>query len=203
MSVLRANRIPLSGMAAGLSAFLIGVVLFNSPLIALLIGAGVGVGVGLIVLGVFPFDPDLAEYRLDAQRRVRKLNKLLDNIEQLAKKVANDDARVRVTRGCKVLRDIIKMTQEKDPSSVASTAASLSGYTSSVNGVLSTYLVLQDDPEIPGSKKAMQEALEGFTAFQKTAEEKKAQALKGDLLLMRADLQTLKPLPQLTLSEGE
>lgn len=203
MNFLGASRTPVLAMASGLVVFVTMAFVTHNPVLGLIIGLGVGVGATFIIHGLFPYDSSLVGYRLDAQRRVRQLNKQLDSIERMGRKVEDKDARSHIARATQVIRRIIEKTQEKEPSSVASTAASLNAYVSSVHGVLSTYLVLQDDPDIPGSRKAMLEAQEGFRVFQGTAEARMEQALKGDLVLMRADLQQMKPLPQLTISEGE
>jgi hypothetical protein len=197
--VFSLNRTTFSGMAIFLVVFLGGLSLTHNLMVALILGAGTGIGGGFIVNGLFPYDASLVDYRLDAQRRVRKLNQLLDSIERMARKVRDRSAQASITRGSKVIRDVVAKTQEQDPSQVASTVAKLNGYVSSVNGILATYLLLQEDPAIPGNLKSMQDAQEGFTNFQQTAEDRMAQALSGDLLQMRTDLDSLKPLPKLTI----
>ena len=196
------NRAPLSGMLAFAIVFAGGLTLFHAFIPALLLAGGLGMGVWLLVRGILPYDSDLAGYKLDAQRRVRKLSKMLNAVQHMARSVKHEPSRRALMRGSDVVRDVITATQDKDPNSVASAAASLTGYLGSVQGVLTTYLALQDDPEIPGNREMLLQAQSGFSNFEQYAVSRKAQALRGDILQMKADLEMMKPLDALNPEGG-
>ena len=150
----------------------------------------------LIVSALFPYDAALEGYKLDALRRVRNLQRQLSQIKDSSAKIRSTTVRENLERGCALIHEVLKLTQQKDRNSVASVAAGLAPYLSSVLGIQATYLEFQKDPDMPNRAAYMQRCEEAFESFKAIAVQNKAKALSGDLMQLMVDIKRLEPLAQ-------
>src|SRR5262249_3405417 len=130
MSGLRDNVAPLTGMAAFAAAFLAVYAATTSLVDSLLVAAPLAVGIALIVLPLFPSNPDLQAYNLDARRRVKGVLGSVARITKLAQDVADPKAKQSILNACSIIPQLLRQTQQQQTTSfkVASTAANVQNY---------------------------------------------------------------------------
>jgi hypothetical protein len=162
---------------------------------ALLLGLVFGAAIGLAAYGLFPSDPELAKYQLDARRRVRTVLKTIDQIKDLAKRVQDPACQMALQKGCHVIPDLLELTQRKDSGNVAATAAKVSVYVTSVKSALEVHLQIEANPEYwSDAAQLMANDRAGFQDFEKFAIQTVQQLNQGDEAAHRAALRTLKPM---------
>ena len=197
MGEIRDNISPLSGMATFAVAFLAVFASTRSWLDALIVGLLLAAGVAFIVRGLFPANADLREYNLDARRRVKKVFASVANIEKLAGQVTDPGAQHSLLDGCKIIPQLIQQTKQQETTSfkVASTAANVQSYLTSIESVLGVYLRIQQNPAffVDGDKQ-LAAGKQGFADFDAFALKSIQQLNAGDTAGYAANLETLKPL---------
>jgi hypothetical protein len=197
MGEIRDNISPLSGMAALAAAFLIVYAATTSLIGAAIVAVLAAVGIGLVVRGLFPANADLREYNLDARRRVKKVFASVEEITSMAKQVTDTQAQKSLLDGCKIIPQLLTQTRQQETTSfrLASTAASVQGYLTSVESVLEVYLRIQANPDyFPGAAQQLSAGGEGFAGFESFALKSIQQLNSGDTQGYAANLETLKPL---------
>jgi len=178
-------------------AFLITYASTSSLLESFVIALPLSVGVYLIFRGLFPENADLREYNLDARRRVKKVLATVDHIEQMAKQVKDPKAQAALLDGCRIIPQLLKQTQAQQTTSfkVASTAANVQNYLTSVEGVAEVYLRIQANPSyFADADKQLAAGAQGFEDFDAFAIKSIQQLNAGDTAGYQANLETLKPL---------
>jgi hypothetical protein len=185
------------GMATFVIAYLVTYAATRSLLWAFVIALPLAVGDYLILRGLFPGNADLREYNLDARRRVKKVLASVDHIEQMAKQVRDPKAQASLLDGCKIIPQLLHQTQEQQTTSfkLASTAANVQNYLTSVESVCEVYLRIQADPSyFADADGQLAAGAEGFADFDAFALKAIQQLNAGDTAGYQANLETLKPL---------
>lgn len=186
-----------AAVAAFIVAFPVTVIFIGMPFwLGLVCGGVLALAGWLIIKAAWPYDENLDGYRFDAQRRVRNLRKQMDTLRANNRRIDSESARAAITRGCELIDDVITLTQQKDPNSVASVAAGLAPFLESAKGIQSVYLELQKDTDIPGNTDRMRDCEAAFDSFKSRAKDRKVQALSGDLTQLKIDIARLKPLSE-------
>jgi hypothetical protein len=197
MQEARDNVAPLSGMVAFVATFLIVYAATKSYLTAFVIALPLAFGIGLLIHGLFPGNRDLREYNLDARRRVKKVLASVDHIEKLAKQVKDPDAQRSLLEGSEIIPQLLHQTQAQQTTSfkVASTAANVQNYLTSVESVADVYLRIQENPSyFTDADKQLAAGKQGFADFDAFAHKAIQQLNAGDTAGYQANLETLKPL---------
>ena len=187
----------IAGLVTFPVAFLITYASTSSLLESFVIALPLSVGVYLIFRGLFPENADLREYNLDARRRVKKVLATVDHIEQMAKQVKDPKAQAALLDGCRIIPQLLKQTQAQQTTSfkVASTAANVQNYLTSVEGVAEVYLRIQANPSyFADADKQLAAGAQGFEDFDAFAIKSIQQLNAGDTAGYQANLETLKPL---------
>ena len=169
----------------------------KSLLTAFVIALPLGVGVSFIVRGLFPANADLREYNLDSRRRVKKVFASVSNIQKLAGQVTDPQARKTLLEGCTIIPQLIQQTRQQETTSfkVASTAANVQSYLTSIEAVLGVYLRIQENPSFfSDADKQLAAGKQGFADFDAFALKSIQQLNAGDTAGYAANLETLKPL---------
>jgi len=185
------------GMATFVIAFLITYAATRSLLTAFVIALPLSVGDYLILRGLFPANADLREYNLDARRRVKKVLGSVSHIQSMAKQVRDPQAQASLVEGCRIIPQLLQQTQAQQTTSfkVASTAANVQNYLTSVESVCEVYLRIQANPSYFANAEAQLAAgAEGFADFDAFALKAIQQLNAGDTAGYQANLETLKPL---------
>lgn len=186
-----------AGMATFVVAFLITYASTKSLLASFVIALPLWLGVYLIARGLFPGNDDLREYNLDARRRVKKVLDSVSHIEELARQVKDPKAQASLLDGTKIIPQLLQQTQAQQTTSfkVASTAANVQNYLTSVEGVAEVYLRIQENPSyFTDPDKQLAAGAQGFADFDAFALKAIQQLNAGDTAGYQADLETLKPL---------
>ena len=197
MKQIRDNLAALSGMAAFAAGFLVVYGATESFAKAAILAVVLGIGVWLVVRELFPANADLREYNLDSRRRVKKVLASVDHIEKLAGRVRDVEAQRSLLEGCKVIPQLLHQTQAQQTTSfkVASTAANVQNYLTSVESVLEVYLRIQAEPTFfADPDKQLAAGKQGFADFEAFAVKAIQQLNAGDTAGYAANLETLKPL---------
>ncbi|HEX4521216.1 MAG TPA: hypothetical protein VH063_16665 [Gaiellaceae bacterium] len=197
MGEVRDNISPLSGMVTFAVAFLAVYASTRSLLTAFVIALPLAVGVTFIVRGLFPANADLREYNLDSRRRVKKVFASVANIEKLARQVTDPQAQGSLVDGCKIIPQLIQQTKQQETTSfkVASTAANVQSYLTSIESVLGVYLRIQQNPSFfVDADRQLAAGKQGFADFDSFALKSIQQLNAGDTAGYAANLETLKPL---------
>ena len=169
----------------------------RSLLTAFVIALPLAVGALLIVHGLFPANADLREYNLDSRRRVKKVFASVSNIQKLAGQVTDPVAQKSLLDGCKIIPQVIQQTRQQETTSfkVASTAANVQSYLTSIESVLGVYLRIQQNPSFfADADKQLAAGKQGFADFDAFALKSIQQLNAGDTAGYAANLETLKPL---------
>jgi len=185
------------GMATFVIAFLITFGATSSLLAAFVIALPLSIGDYLILRGLFPENADLREYNLDARRRVKKVLASVNHIQQMAKQVRDPKAQASLQQGCRIIPQLLQQTQAQQTTSfkVASTAANVQNYLTSVESVAEVYLRIQANPSYFTDPDAQLAAgAQGFADFDAFALKAIQQLNAGDTAGYQANLETLKPL---------
>ena len=185
------------GMATFVIAFLIVYGVTSSLLTAFVIALPLSIGDYLILRGLFPENADLREYNLDARRRVKRVLASVSHIQQMAKQVRDPKAQASLQQGCQIIPQLLQQTQAQQTTSfkVASTAANVQNYLTSVEGVAEVYLRIQANPSyFTDADKQLAAGAEGFADFEAFALKSIQQLNAGDTAGYQANLETLKPL---------
>jgi hypothetical protein len=173
----------------------------KSLVIALALGAVFGGAAGLGVYSLFPADPELVDYQLDVRRRVRTVLKTTDQIADAGGKIKDPDSRNALLKGCEVIRDLLKLAQQKDPSNIAATTAKVGVYISSVKTAADAQLQIEAHPDYwTNADQLLAANREGFTDFKNFALGTVQQLNQGDVTSLRANLNMLKPMSTPALS---
>jgi hypothetical protein len=186
-----------AGMATFVIAFLATYATTGSLLTAFVIALPLSLGVLLILRGLFPENADLREYNLDARRRVRRVLASVNHIEQMAKQVRDPTAQASLVQGCRIIPQLLHQTQAQQTTSfkLASTAANVQNYLTSVESVAEVYLRIQADPSyFTDADKQLDAGAQGFADFEAFALKSIQQLNAGDTAGYQANLETLKPL---------
>jgi hypothetical protein len=194
---IRDNISPLSGMVTFAVAFLAVYASTKSFVTSLVVALPLAVGVALIVRGLFPANADLREYTLDSRRRVKKVFASVSNIQKLAGQVTDPEAQRSLLDGCKIIPQLIQQTRQQETTSfkVASTAANVQSYLTSIEAVLGVYLRIQQNPSFfADADKQLAAGKEGFADFDAFALKSIQQLNAGDTAGYAANLETLRPL---------
>jgi len=207
MGQVRNNVAPLSGMVTFAAVFLILYASTRSLLTAFAIALPLAVGVALIVRGLYPVSDDLREYNLDARRRVKKVLATVDHIEKMAAQIRDPEAQRSLLEGCRIIPQLLRQTQARQTTSfkLASTAANVQNYLTSVESVTEVYLRVQENPSyFTDADKQLEAGKQGFADFDAFALKAIQQLNAGDTAGYAADLETLKPLelPAIPLTEA-
>jgi hypothetical protein len=184
-------------MATFVIAFLVTYAATRSYLAAFVIALPLSIGDWLILRGLFPGNADLREYNLDARRRVKKVLASVDHIQSMAKQVRDSKAQASLLDGCKIIPQLLQQTQAQQTTSfkVASTAANVQNYLTSVESVCDVYLRIQANPSyFTDADKQLAAGAEGFADFDAFALKAIQQLNAGDTAGYQANLETLKPL---------
>jgi hypothetical protein len=198
---VREYRPWIAGVLAYLVVFGIVYAASKSLVAALVLGAVFGVATGLLAFSVFPSDPELAQYNLDARRRVRSVLKTTDEISDLAKKVQAQPSREALLKGCDVINDLMSLAQQKDPQNMASTAAKVGVYIASVKDAADAQVQIEAHPDYwPDASQLLAANQQGFTNFRDFAISSVQHLNQGEVTELRANLNVLKPMtiPALT-----
>lgn len=194
---MRSNLAPLSGMAMFAVAFLVSYASGGSQVVSAAIALALAVGTGLILNNLFPYNADLSQYNHDARRRVKKVLKSVENIEKLAKQVKDGQAQKSLLAACKIIPQMLSQTQQRENVNfkLASTAANVQNYLTSVESALAVYLRIQKDPDLfSNAPQQLAAGREGFAGFEAFALQSIQQLNSGDTQGYAANLETLKPL---------
>lgn len=196
---MRRHISPFAGMAVCVLVFTITVAVSKSLLVSLLFGVGAGVAAALIVRGLFPSGDGLDEYRLDARRRVKKLLETNERVRKLARNVQDSDAKAALEAGCKIIPDLVLAVQNKQPGSVASTAARVQNHLAGIETTLTNYLEIQANPEyVLNGTDRLRRGNQGFKDFRSFALTSIQQVNEGNMTAYEATLEALAPLPELS-----
>jgi len=167
----------------------------GSLVFALPLGLIFGIGVGLTTFAVFPADPELAQYKLDARRRVKAVFATTNDVADLAKKVKDPESRAALQRGCRVVHDLLELAQAKDPGNMASTAAKVGQYVTSVQQALVVHLQIEANPDyFSNSAQLLAGNRQGFQSFDAFVHRSVQQLNAGEEMSLRATLRTLEPM---------
>jgi hypothetical protein len=194
---MRNNLAGLSAMVVFGAAFLIVYAIHPSIGIALAVSAPLALGMFLIIHTLFPANADLRAYNLDARRRVKKVLQSVDQIQKLAGQVTDAPSKQALLDGCRIIPQILDQTRTRETTSfkVASTAANIQNYLTSVESVLEVYLRIQHDPNFfADPDKQLAAGQEGFKEFDAFALKSMQQLTAGDTAGYQANLETLRPL---------
>ena len=186
-----------AGMATFVIAFLVTYAATKSLLAAFVIALPLWGGVYLIMRGLFPGNDDLREYNLEARRRVKKVLASVSHIESLARQIKDPKAQASLLDGCRIIPQLLQQTQAQQTTSfkVASTAANVQNYLTSVESVAEVYLRIQADPTyFPDAGKQLAAGAQGFADFDAFALKAIQQLNAGDTAGYQANLETLRPL---------
>ena len=197
MSAILDNLPKFVGMATFVIAFLITYAATDSLLAAFVIALPLSIGGYLILRGLFPENADLREYNLDARRRVKRVLASVDHIQRMAKQVRDPKAQSSLLEGCRIIPQLLQQTQAQQTTSfkLASTAANVQNYLTSVEGVAEVYLRIQANPSyFADAEKQLAAGAEGFADFEAFALKSIQQLNAGDTAGYQANLETLKPL---------
>ena len=185
------------GIATFVVAFLITYAATRSLLTAFVIALPLSVGDYLILRGLFPANADLREYNLDARRRVKKVLGSVSHIQSMAKQVRDPKAQASLVEGCRIIPQLLQQTQAQQTTSfkVASTAANVQNYLTSVESVCEVYLRIQANPSyFSNAETQLAAGAQGFADFDAFALKAIQQLNAGDTAGYQANLETLKPL---------
>jgi hypothetical protein len=192
------NNLPAySAMAAFVIAFLVTYAATKSYLWSFVIALPLAIGVWLILRGLFSSDPDLEAYNLDARRRVKKVLASVSHIESLAKQIRDPKAQAALLDGTRIIPQLLQQTQAQESTSfkLASTAANVQNYLTSVESVAEVYLRIQENPSyFTDADKQLAAGAQGFEDFDAFALKSIQQLNAGDTAGYQANLETLKPL---------
>lgn len=192
---MRSYREIAAGILAYFVAFAAVLVATGQVVLALLIGAVFGAAGGLLVYSLFPSDPELADYHLDARRRVRTVVRTTDQIADLGRKIKDPDSQSALLKGCEVIRDLLSLVQQKDPDNMASTAAKVGVYVASVKTAAEAQVQIEAHPDYwPNADQLLAANREGFVDFKTFALGSVQQLNQGDVTALRANLNVLKPM---------
>ena len=197
MRAILDNLPKFAGMATFVIAFLIVYGVTSSLLTAFVIALPLSIGDYLILRGLFPENADLREYNLDARRRVKRVLASVSHIQQMAKQIRDPKAQASLQQGCQIIPQLLRQTQAQQTTSfkVASTAANVQNYLTSVEGVAEVYLRIQANPSyFTDADKQLAAGAEGFADFEAFALKSIQQLNAGDTAGYQANLETLKPL---------
>jgi hypothetical protein len=193
----RNNLAPLTAITAFVAAFLVVYAGTRSFVTSLVVALPLAIGVWLIIRNLYPGNNDLREYNLDARRRVKKVLQTVDHIEKLAGQIKDPEAQHSLLEGCKVIPQLLQQTQAQQTTSfkLASTAANVQNYLTSVEGVAQVYLRIQDNPSyFANADQQLAAGKQGFADFDAFALKAIQQLNAGDTAGYQANLETLKPL---------
>jgi hypothetical protein len=192
---MREYRPWIAGVAAYLVVFGIVYAASKSLVFALALGAVFGVAAGLLTYSLFPSDPELLQYQLDARRRVRAVLKTTDEISDLANKVQAKTSREALLKGCQVIHDLLSLAQQKDPGNMASTAAKVGVYIASVKDAADAQVQIEAHPDYWADANQLLAANEqGFVNFRDFAISSVQHLNQGEVTELRANLNVLKPM---------
>jgi len=197
MDGIRDNLGPLAGMVALAVGFLAVYAATTSYVAAAIVAVLLAVGVFLIVREAFPANADLRDYNLDARRRVKKVLASVDQIKQMAAHVSDSQAANSLLDGCRIVPQLLDQTRQQESTifKLASTAANVQNYLTSVESVLEVYLRIQKDPTyFSNAAEQLAAGKEGFADFDAFAIKSIQQLNAGDTAGYAANLETLKPL---------
>jgi hypothetical protein len=204
MRELRDNLAAFAAMAVFAAAFLVVYAasssLWDAAIVSILLGAGVLV----ILRTLFPANPELRAYNLDARRRVKRVLASVDRLTKLAGQIKDPQAQSSLLEGCRIIPQLLDQTRRQETTSfrVASTAANVQNYLTSVESVAEVYLRIQKDPSFFANADAQLAAgKEGFADFQAFALKSIQQLNAGDTQGYAANLETLRPLEVPELSQ--
>ena len=153
------------GMATFVIAFLIVYGVTSSLLTAFVIALPLSIGGYLILRGLFPENADLREYNLDARRRVKHVLASVSHIQQMARQVRDPRAQAALLQGCQIIPQLLQQTQARETTSfkLASTAANVQNYLTSVESVAEVYLRIQENPSyFTDADKQLAAGAQGF-----------------------------------------
>jgi hypothetical protein len=165
--------------------------------------------IGVLAAGVlatathFAFPPDdaLDAYNIKARRGVAKLLDSVKEIQKLANRVKDTDARQALESGCNRIPDLIAKVQERDATGVASMAATLNVTVSGIQSSLGRYLDIQKDPSLyTDGPKLLEKGTQGFKDFDGFVVRTFRTVNDADVIEYNSTLAAIKPLeiPQLT-----
>lgn len=184
-----------AGAAAYLVVFAAIFATTGSVVAAVAIGLAFGIGLGLVTYALFPADPELARYQLDVRRRVRNVFRATGDVADLARKVKDPESRAALLRGCKVVHDLLELAQEKDPGNMATTAAKVGQYVTSVKEALVVHLQIEANPDyFSDPAQLLQANRQGFQSFDAFVHRSVQQLNAGEEMNLRATLRTLEPM---------
>jgi hypothetical protein len=202
---LRANRVPLTGVAVFTIVFLVLYGVTQSPVKASFLAFLLGAAGSSVMQALYPYREETEEYNLDAQRRVRKALASIKRIKQLARDVHDEESRAALLRGCELIPELFRKTQERASYKVAPTAARVQSYLSNIELTVRTYLDVQSDPTV-WPPNSLEVGHRGFWAFKFFAEQSMQDLNAGDVRAYEASVESLEA-PQLlrppTLSNSE
>ena len=184
-------------MVTFVAAFLVVYAVTNKLLDAFVIALPLAVGDYLIVRGLYPANDDLRLYNLEARRRVKKVLASVDHIDRMAKQVRDPAAQRSLLEADKIIPQLLQQTQAQQTTSfkVASTAANVQNYLTSVESVAEVYLRIQADPSyFADPDKQLAAGAQGFADFEAFAVKAIQQLNAGDTAGYQANLETLRPL---------
>lgn len=168
---------------------------------ALVLGFVLGVAAIFVTHGLFPSSPELDYYRTDARRRVKKLHAAVERIRRSANGLpayGKSGMREILNEGCQAVVDLVHLTQEKEPGSVARTAARLYNYLLDVEGVLEQYLQVQASSNYyDNAEELIRQGEKGFVTFRDFAINSIRQVNAGQIMAYKASLEKLEPLPKI------
>lgn len=163
--------------------------------VALVLGLVLGGGAGLVTRALLPPNPELETYEDDVRRRIRGVHDTTDEIRRMSAKVQDPVSKGALQEGCQVIRDLLTFAQERDPGNMAATAAKIGVYVTSVKNALEVHLQIEENPEYwTGAQELLAGDREGFVAFREFALTSVRQLNHGEVMSLRADLATLRPM---------
>jgi len=196
------NNAPwVAGMAACGLVFLVVIAPTHAVLPAIVLGLAVGLAVVFFWHGMWPSSPDLDQYRVDARRRVKRVQQAISRIKAAAGQLdQRDSCRQFVEEGCQTVLDLIRTTQQKEAGSVASTAARWANCLTDVEGILTNYLKILSKPQYyRGADDKLAQGRNGLGQFHQLALTSMRQVTDGEMMAYQAALDQLQPLPQITM----
>jgi hypothetical protein len=197
----RSNAPYLVGLGVWVLVFF-GLAAFTGQVVAaLVLGFVLGVAGVFVVHGSFPSSPELDHYRADARRRVKKVHGAVERIRRAAKglpELGKPGQKATLDEGCQAVLDLVRLTQEKDPGSVAKTAAQLYNYLLDVERVLAQYVeVLENSNYYDNAEELVHQGDNGFSTFRDFAVSSIRQVNAGHIMAYKASLEKLEPLPRI------
>lgn len=196
----RNNTPYLAGLAVWVVVFFGIAALTGAVALAVFLGFMLGAAMVFIIHGLFPSSPELDGYRADARLRVKRVQDSVSRIRRQAKSLSADKRPQRdvLEKGCQAILDLVRLTQEKEPGSVASTAARLYNYLVDVERILTQYLEVRENPSYFTDAPRLVELGEaGFTKFRDFALASIRQVNDGQILAYKSALDSIEPLPEL------